>query len=114
MLVIFILSAQSTVPQAPSVPGALTAIAGHLVAYAMLAVLLAIGLVRVVQSLQWRMVIAFLISVAYGISDEFHQSFVPGRDASLMDVATDAIGAAIGLWLLYMFVRRRSQHRIRA
>jgi len=37
--------------------------------------------------------------VLWGISDEFHQSFVPGRDASAWDVVADAIGftAAVGL-----------------
>ena len=32
----------------------------------------------------------------YGATDEFHQSFVPSREASLLDFAVDAIGAAAG------------------
>lgn len=32
----------------------------------------------------------------YGLSDEFHQSFVPGRDASIIDVGWDVLGA----WLV--------------
>lgn len=39
---------------------------------------------------------AFLCAVLYGITDEMHQYFVPGRDASLGDLAADAIGALIG------------------
>lgn len=38
----------------------------------------------------------------YGISDEFHQSFVPGRYVSAMDVAADTVGAIIictGWWV---------------
>ena len=31
----------------------------------------------------------------YGISDEFHQSFINGRDASVWDVLADAAGAVI-------------------
>jgi VanZ family protein len=42
-------------------------------------------------------VAAWLASVAYGISDEFHQSFVPNRDATWVDVVFDATGAAIGI-----------------
>ena len=40
---------------------------------------------------------AWLLTVAYAVTDEFHQSFVPGRNASLMDVVIDALGASIGL-----------------
>jgi len=31
----------------------------------------------------------------YGLSDEFHQSFVPLRDASMLDVLADTLGAAL-------------------
>ncbi len=39
---------------------------------------------------------AFLFAGIYGISDEIHQSFVPGRDASLGDLVADFSGALIG------------------
>ena len=39
---------------------------------------------------------AILISIAYGISDEVHQAFVPGREADPYDVVADAIGALAG------------------
>ncbi len=38
--------------------------------------------------------IIFLISLAYAISDEFHQLFVPGRFATWKDVLVDMIGSA--------------------
>lgn len=46
---------------------------------------------------------AWVIAVAYGISDEWHQSFVPNRHAELRDLAADAIGAfaatvVVGAW----------------
>jgi len=41
-------------------------------------------------------VIAFVLAGMYGISDEFHQSFVPGRDSSLGDAAADFVGALLG------------------
>ena len=40
--------------------------------------------------------VCLLLSVLYGGIDEFHQSFVPGRDPSLHDLAADAVGAALG------------------
>jgi VanZ family protein len=33
-----------------------------------------------------------MIGICYGISDEWHQSFVPGRDATLWDALFDALG----------------------
>jgi VanZ family protein len=43
---------------------------------------------------------AWAIAVFYGMSDEFHQSFVPNRDANWMDVGFDALGAAVGVGVL--------------
>lgn len=46
---------------------------------------------------------AVLIAVAYGASDEFHQSFVPGRDSDLFDVMADGGGASLvsAIWLFW-------------
>jgi len=40
---------------------------------------------------------ALLIVVLYALSDEYHQSFVPGRTSTLVDVGIDSLGAAAGL-----------------
>jgi VanZ family protein len=39
-------------------------------------------------------VLATLLATAYGVTDEYHQSFVPGRIADPADVAKDLAGAA--------------------
>ena len=43
----------------------------------------------------------------YAASDEFHQGFVPSREASVWDALLDTVGAAGGLWLLWRLGRWR-------
>jgi VanZ family protein len=43
--------------------------------------------------------LAVLLCAAYGVGDEFHQRFVPGRQADPADVAKDVAGALVGAWL---------------
>ncbi|MGV8074610.1 MAG: VanZ family protein [Syntrophobacteraceae bacterium] len=40
--------------------------------------------------------VVIVCGVVYGISDELHQAFVPGRDCSLFDVSMDTLGLAAG------------------
>jgi VanZ family protein len=39
----------------------------------------------------------------FAVSDEIHQSFVPGRTASFMDIGLDLIGIVFGLWAFKIF-----------
>ena len=44
--------------------------------------------------------LAWLLALVFSASDEFHQSFVPGRFPSVLDVLIfDNLGALIGLWI---------------
>jgi hypothetical protein len=49
---------------------------------------------------------ACAIASVYGVFDEWHQSFVPGRDASLTDVTFDVAGAVLGIWLAAWILSR--------
>lgn len=40
--------------------------------------------------------VCVLFCVLFGVLDEFHQSFVPGRDASLGDIFADTFGGILG------------------
>jgi hypothetical protein len=51
-------------------------------------------------------VLGGLLAVGYGVTDEIHQSFVPGRFASVGDLVADAIGAALGAGLVAYLVLR--------
>lgn len=55
---------------------------------------------------------AWLLTVMYAASDEFHQSFVSSRGASVHDVAIDALGAAAALALVCA-LQGYSQKRVR-
>jgi VanZ family protein len=37
--------------------------------------------------------LAAVLALLYGLTDEYHQTFVPGRSASLKDIITDGVGA---------------------
>ena len=46
---------------------------------------------------RWVWIVAWGFSVAYGLSDEFHQSFVPHRTPSFWDLVFDALGSGAGI-----------------
>ena len=77
---------------------------GHWTEYFILATLLSVaGKTHWPQhSRRNRFVAAVLVATLYAISDEWHQSFVPRRSASAIDVTIDACGAICGaFWTLY-------------
>jgi len=53
-----------------------------------------------------RFLIAGLISLGVGIVDEIHQFYVPGRDASIIDVFLDLIGITFVLFLFHQIALR--------
>ena len=84
--------------------------------YAVLASLIQVALHSFNNStsriLPWAFVSAGF-AILYGVSDEFHQSFVDGRSASIMDVFWDGLGAvatAVILgYLMFIWPRLRGQ-----
>ena len=76
---------------------------GHMTGYGLLSVSILYGLDND-RKKNW---LAWLLAVLFALSDEFHQSFTPGRNPSLVDVFVfDGGGAALGLgimaaWLKY-------------
>ena len=83
-------------------------IVGHLVLYAVLGSLLQICIGSWRGSLDWSArwgVVAITIAVLYGISDEYHQSLVPGRAATVLDVVVDSAGAVLAVVAVTVLVR---------
>jgi VanZ family protein len=75
----------------------------HLIEYCILTLLLYRSLARE-QPLRWRPRLALAslgIAGLYALGDEFHQLFVPGRHASLLDLGIDVAGAAFAILILH-------------
>ena len=110
---IFWLSSQSVLPGASIIPDWLNYDwLHHGTAYAGLAMVtlraLAGGRLRTVGMAS--LAGAWTIATVYGFTDEFHQSFVPGRTADPRDLLADGVGAALGLGLVWAWsiIRRSS------
>ena len=105
MAVLFVLSAQSKLPSPPSILG--WDKLQHLTAYMVLGLLLYRACVIspiAGKSPYWT---AFLLGALYGTFDEYHQSFVPGRDMSALDWLADVLGLIAALILMRILEMRR-------
>lgn len=50
---------------------------------------------------------AAAIGIAYAVTDEIHQTFVPGRHGAPLDVLVDALGVLFGVYVLSRAARRQ-------
>lgn len=71
----------------------------HMAEYAILTALLFWALRLHIALKAHALLIAAVVAVLYAFSDEWHQTFVPGREGSLRDVGIDALSVvAVSLW----------------
>lgn len=73
----------------------------HVVVYAILAIFLYRAFKKEGVDRKKAGYYSIIVAVLYGLTDEFHQSYTPGRDPKLRDVIFDTIGATFaiyGLW----------------
>lgn len=104
MGLIFWLSSQSSIRNpAPGLDDKVLEVAGHLVEYGVLAVLLYFPLRQTEMTLRTAVAVALIGAVLYGISDEWHQSFVPNRTPSVFDLLVDAVGATLALTIVTLW-----------
>lgn len=80
----------------------------HAIEYGGLAVLTAWGMAATVVPGAGLRLAVYNIALCsfWGLTDEIHQAYVPGRSPEGADVVADFIGATLGT-LAYLFVRRR-------
>jgi VanZ family protein len=82
----------------------------HFLAYAIVALLAW----RVFEGGKRPYLYAALLTILYAASDEFHQTFVPGRNGTFMDVVIDSLGGLAALfslrknWLRLLGLRHQS------
>lgn len=101
MCVIFV---GSSVPGS-QVPGRFGSL-GHFGEYAILGALLVLALTSPRRALM-----AVALASAYGVTDELHQLFVPGRCSDPVDWLVDTLGAIVGVYVatrIYRSLRSRS------
>ncbi len=105
MGLIFLLSSRPDLPTFESGLPGLEQVVGHLTEYGVLAVLLwwALRGVGVRHPTAWALAVATL----YGATDEFHQSWVPGRTMSGIDLMIDLAGASAALLVANLVDGRR-------
>ena len=53
--------------------------------------------------------LSFITALLFALLDELHQSFIPGRDAELVDVAVDAVGMSVGLIVIRRWLGLRRE-----
>lgn len=83
----------------------------HFIEYAILAWLLFEAWLNLGK--QWSLkkvsFITFFIVVWYAVTDEFHQVFVPTRDASLSDLVADWLAALVIISVAVIYTRKKSK-----
>ncbi|RLD13355.1 hypothetical protein DRI50_07350 [candidate division KSB1 bacterium] len=81
----------------------------HFLIFGILGWLLVRGMIM--ESTKWirrnAYFIAVLVGFLFALSDEWHQSLVPGRDASVGDLLADILGIAFFIWYFYQKQRRK-------
>lgn len=104
VLMLVVIFGASSIPNLKTLPGNISDKSGHSIGYAMLGgvILRALAGGRLRGVTLAKGLAAIALATLYGVTDEFHQLFVPGRSADRFDVLADFVGASIGVtigWL---------------
>lgn len=83
----------------------------HAFEYIVLAILVSAALFTYNLKGKAALIYIMFICLFYSVTDELHQSFVPGRTSLVSDVLIDFLGAIIGLGIYYLFYYQMYQKR---
>lgn len=83
----------------------------HMTEYAVLACLLGLSLdvwrkTDSIKQIRKRCVFDGLLCALYSCSDEFHQTFIPGRYGKITDIGFDCLGVIAALLLVTVVIKR--------
>lgn len=98
----FYLSSQSTIQKIPAFPHADKLV--HFVCFGGLAFWVAFGC-NLSENQKIKILLPTIIVSIYGIIDEIHQSFTPGRSSTISDWIADTLGALFGSFVFYLVVK---------
>lgn len=112
MGLLFVLSDQPDLPRAPG-PwlDILLKKTAHALVYGVLAWLYRRALRAHFRASTALRIVSVGLAVVYAMSDEYHQTFVPGRRGRLSDVVVDGVGACGAMVLDWWLERRRARAR---
>jgi len=84
----------------------------HMTAYAVMGLLAWHCFAHRLPNTAWLAAASITFCWLYGASDEWHQSFVPGRNADVWDWVADSMGA--GAAVLYLWLRLKPNRAVRS
>ena len=77
----------------------------HFSVYTLLWILLMGLMIKTKLQNKWRITITLFIGLLYAISDEFHQTFSPGRTPKVTDVYIDMLGVILGTLVVLLVIK---------
>ena len=107
LLVMGLIFYLSSLPDPGGPPGGISDKTAHFLIYGVLgaAMIRALARGRSTAMTLPAILAAIALTTLYGVSDEFHQSFVPPRTPDILDIAADAAGACAGAIVLTLLAR---------
>ena len=74
----------------------------HFAVFAIMGLALTRGMI--LSRIKFPIIISVVIGFVFAVTDEWHQSFVPGRDSDVLDVVADLIGLIVSANLYKLFI----------
>jgi VanZ family protein len=112
-MIIFLFSSMPTTPVSQvQISDFIIKKSAHIIEYAVLTTLLYRALFAGGFNKRKAGIYSVVIAVVYAVTDEFHQSFTPGRDPKVRDVFFDTIGSVSAIYIIWNLLPK-APHKLR-